>query len=79
MKWPNTVFYSRQRDEDEANRFFGAHFGAVEIVRDLAGASAPHDREGFCAFCDDIVDGEHDSDCPWRRAVEWVADNPEAT
>lgn len=59
------------------------------IVRALAAADAPFDREyGTCAFCGmqdpdnhraapiPEATGPHKPDCPWQLAREWVATHP---
>jgi hypothetical protein len=50
-----------------------------DIVRALGGLKHAPDSEGWCAFCSAPCDKphwEHEIDCPWRRAVEWVEANP---
>lgn len=45
---------------------------AEQIVRALAAREPIHD--GSCAICQTYrLDAEHQPDCPWRLAVEWVA------
>lgn len=60
---------------------------AEEIVRALAKADPSYvnghgDYETACVFCALITPSrptlaDHDIDCPWRQANEWVAENPE--
>jgi len=51
---------------------------AAAIVRAVAAQNAPIDGElGFCYWCDNgKMDNwkpeDHDPDCPWRRAREWM-------
>lgn len=55
---------------------------AESIVRSLA-ATEPSDSEGYaCGVCLRVGATErsdteaHPAECPWRRAVEWVAAHP---
>lgn len=53
---------------------------AEEIVRTLAAAESLHDcHTGCCVFCGAFRQAaypervrEHEADCPYRMAVEWV-------
>lgn len=53
------------------------------IVRALAASDPRVDSEGApdCGLCHLMLAGdrdlkEHQTDCPWRRAVEWVDGHP---
>jgi hypothetical protein len=49
---------------------------AEQIVRALAAVERPITVEGGlvrCVLCGEMLDGgQHDPDCPWRLAREWV-------
>ena len=49
---------------------------AMDIVRALAACAEPRDSEYYvCWLCLHNVFGsetDHESDCPWRQALEWV-------
>jgi hypothetical protein len=50
---------------------------AEEIVRALAAREAPRATYSDlqCGLCDGYFNA-HAADCPWRLALEWVAEHP---